>query len=557
MVQLTKLYVHSSSATRSIKAPNLQGVWSPGHGIVFGAGMSTGAPRSMASAIAGDTRQDMASFSKIEDESLSSTTKPTTTAGIAASAINGSAATKVDLANEDVPDDPEQDELPLSTISFKMSEEMFRGARNAVPGSPESFWSHALYRGPGADDTEQKVKIHYCRSTHTTQRVLEQYFMNKTVLGFDIEWKPDAYRNGGIKKNVSLIQLASEDRIALFHIALFSGDRAEHLVAPGLKAIMEDPSITKVGVAIKADCTRLRKFLDIRSRGLFELSHLHKLVKFSLSKDYKLINKRLVPLATQVQEHLHLPLFKGDVRGSDWSQALAMDQIVYAASDSYAGIHLFNTLEIKRKALNPTPPRPYHAEEDRPIRLAEGIEIFTDEELDPDEPVPTITRRKYTKLSSSYLAAAAETIELDPDFEIKTSSSPTLPSSPSPSATRSKSTPKPAPQRKHPVVLAGDSLSASYRSSHPSNRASPASLRCYFIWYYNPDLSLQDVAALLRDVPLQTTTVVNYILESIKLEKLPYEKERLKNVLGTLPKEIIWGRYRALAKSCDEIQGEE
>jgi hypothetical protein len=536
-----------------MKAPNLQRVWHPGYGIVFGASTSASTARSMSSTV---TKQGLA-YSTMEDEGNSCATEITSPTGPGAATINGNTAPTHDPANETPVDDPEQDELPLSTMPFKMSEEMFRGAKNGVPGSPESFWSHALYRGPGEDDSERKVKIHYCRSTHTTQRVLEQYFKNKQVLGFDMEWKPDTYRNGSIKKNVSLIQLASEDRIALIHIALFSGERIENLVAPGLKAMMEDPSITKVGVSIKADCTRLRKFLDIHARGIFELSHLHKLVKFSSSKDYKLINKRLVPLATQVQEHLHLPLFKGDVRSSDWSQALAMDQIIYAAADSYAGVHLFDTLEIKRKALNPTPPRPFHAEEDKPIRLAEGLEIPTDEELDPDEPTPIITKRKYTKLSSSYLAAAAETIELDPDFEIQTSLSSTTPQNSTHSATRSKSTPKAAPQRKHPIVLAGDSLSAAYRSSHPSHRAPPASLRCYFIWYNNPDLSLQDIAALLRDVPLQTTTVVNYILESIKVEKLPYEKERLKTVLEILPKDVAWGRYRILARACDEIGGEQ
>ena len=72
------------------------------------------------------------------------------------------------------------------------------------------------------------------------------------------------------------------------------------------------------GVAIKADCTRLRKFLGIDTQGIFELSHLYKLVKYS-SEDVKKINKTLVSLAQQVQEHLQLPLAKGDVRMSDWS----------------------------------------------------------------------------------------------------------------------------------------------------------------------------------------------------------------------------------------------
>jgi hypothetical protein len=106
------------------------------------------------------------------------------------------------------------------------------------------------------------------------------------------------------------------------------------------RKIMEDPGVSKLGVAIKADCTRLRKQLGINTQGLFELSHLYKLVKFSESKDTHLINKSLVSLAKQVQEHLHLPLFKGEVRGSDWSQSLSWEQIIYAASDPYAAIIL-------------------------------------------------------------------------------------------------------------------------------------------------------------------------------------------------------------------------
>ncbi len=97
---------------------------------------------------------------------------------------------------------------------------------------------------------------------------------------------------------------------------------------------MEDPSITKVGVWIKGDCTRLKNYLGIQSRGIFELSHLYKLVKYSATKEFGSINKKLVSLATQVQDHLGLPMFKGqDVRSGDWSQPLQMDQIICKPQD--------------------------------------------------------------------------------------------------------------------------------------------------------------------------------------------------------------------------------
>jgi hypothetical protein len=472
-----------------------------------------------------------------------------------------------DPVDEVVLEDPEQNDLPRSETSYAMTEELFRAARNAEPGSPESFWSHVLYRGPPVDGKEPKVKVHYCRTKHTTERTV-QYFLDKKVIGFDIEWKADATKNHGAKKNVSLIQLACEERIALFHIALYPKDETADLVAPTLKKIMEDPEITKVGVAIKADCTRLRKYLDINAKGLLELSHLHKLVKFSNSKDFKQINKRLVSLATQVQEHLHLPMFKGgDVRSSDWSQPLSMEQIIYAASDSYAGIHLYDTLEIKRKALDPTPPLPFHAEENKPIRLAEGIEIPIDEaaeEIDPEDPDPpaSFTKVRYCRPSASRLTSSEDLeLELDPDFTISTSP---LPPTSSPPVTRSKSsssmnktpptsTASTSTKPKSPILPLAEYQLSTYRLSHPTNCATPSSLRAYFIWYNNPSLSLPEIAALLREIPLQTTTVVNYIVEAIRVEKLPFEKQRLRDVLGHLPEGVVRGRYRGLGRAVGSV----
>jgi exonuclease 3'-5' domain-containing protein 2 len=217
----------------------------------------------------------------------------------------------------------DEDQKELHTpLAFRIPQDVLQKAKDATPGTKESFWSYKMYLGPD----NQEVKVHYCRSKNTTERVA-QYFADEAVIGFDIEWNPEATKNSGIKNNVALIQLACETRIALFHIAAFSKDTVSDLVTPTVKKIMEDPDITKVGVAIKADCTRLRNYLNINPKGIFELSHLYKLVKYSFSGDENKINKRLVSLTTQAEEHLGLPIFKGEVRGSDWTQSLSIDQI--------------------------------------------------------------------------------------------------------------------------------------------------------------------------------------------------------------------------------------
>lgn len=218
-------------------------------------------------------------------------------------------------------------EPPYPALEYKMSEELFYAARKAAPGTPESYWSYSLYRGLNVDGQYQKPKVHYCRSKHTTEQVCQRYFANEKVLGFDLEWVADSPRSAGPRRNVSLIQLASPSRIALFHVALFA--KNDDFVAPTFKKIMEDSEVTKVGVWIKGDATRLRTQLGIESRGLLELSHLYKLVTFSKSGQYSRINKRLISLATQVQEVLHLPMFKGqDVRSSDWTRPLSMEQVI-------------------------------------------------------------------------------------------------------------------------------------------------------------------------------------------------------------------------------------
>ena len=210
----------------------------------------------------------------------------------------------------------------LSPLGYHMPSKTLADAKLACPSTRASYWQYTLYQSP----TGEKVKVHYCKSKATTERIA-QLFVDEEVLGFDIEWKPQALATEGVKKNVALMQIASEERIALFHIALYWEDeKIDDLVAPTLKKIMESPKITKVGVSIKADCTRLRKFMGIDSRGLIELSHLYKLVKFS-QDNVKMINKKLVSLSQQVEEHLQLPMWKGEVRSSDWSQELDYEQI--------------------------------------------------------------------------------------------------------------------------------------------------------------------------------------------------------------------------------------
>jgi hypothetical protein len=249
-------------------------------------------------------------------------------------------------------------------LTYQIPEDKMTEALEASPNTTLAWWSYEKYRSPSGEE----VQLHYCRSKQTSERTA-QLFLGRPVIGCDIEWKASAKAIDGMKQNVSLIQIACEDRVALFHIALCKGETPDEVLAPTLKSILESPDVLKCGVNIGGDCTKMRTHLGIDVVGAFELSHLHKLVEFGAAKP-QLVNKKWVSLAKQTEKHLGLPLFKGDERVSDWSQALNMKQCRYAADDAYASYRVFEALKEKWYKLDPRPPFPAFQELKLPIQLA-------------------------------------------------------------------------------------------------------------------------------------------------------------------------------------------
>ncbi|KAI1117287.1 ribonuclease H-like protein [Nemania sp. NC0429] len=422
------------------------------------------------------------------------------------------------------------DHPPPPVLEYRMVDDMFYAAKRSPPGSPESYWSYTQYRRTAEDGSSDRVKVHYCCSTHTMERVCKEYFMNEKVLGFDLEWMTDARIRDGLRSNVSLIQLASPGRIGLFHVALFP--KKDDMVGPSFRSLMEDPNVTKLGVAIGGDTTRLRRYLDIDSRGLMELSHLYRVVKYSRTGEYHNINKKLVPLATQIEEYLHLPLYKGqDVRLSNWYRRLDMDQVTYAASDAYAGLQLYATLEHHRQQMDPCPHHPYHAELKIPIpvlgetRIAVGdVEESSDLPADEDGTEP----------SEMHLTVAGESDHIETSLIPK--------QKPAPTKLTVKSPERPQDSR---VEVAEDRAS-SYRASHPEMRATFVQLRSYYLWHVY-DLPPVIIAQLLRNPPLQTKTVVQHILSAVESEKMPTDRDRLREVADNITRSTLSARWPEIA----------
>ena len=137
---------------------------------------------------------------------------------------------------------PSDHETFRTPLGYHIPDSKLRSAMLAEPSTAASYWHFSLYQGPGGDS--DKVKVHYSRSRETTEKIA-QLFVSEKVLGFDIEWKASSTARDGLLNNVSLIQIASEERVLLAHIAQYPNaaisakeQRTDDFVAPSLKKIM-------------------------------------------------------------------------------------------------------------------------------------------------------------------------------------------------------------------------------------------------------------------------------------------------------------------------------
>ncbi|KAH6892250.1 hypothetical protein B0T10DRAFT_457963 [Thelonectria olida] len=443
--------------------------------------------------------------------------------------------------------EPEKPILPpVSHLEYVISNDLFQAALKRRTGTPQSYWSHTMYRRLHEDGTAQNVKVHYCTSKHTMEDVCKKYFIGEEILGFDMEWMMYATSTEGVRRNISLIQIASPSRIALFHTARFP--KAD-FVAPTFREIMENEDVIKTGVNISGDCTRLKRFLGVQTKGIFELSHLYKLVKYSRTGQLNFINKVVVPMSTQVQEFLRLPMYKGEiVRQGNWMQPLNSAQIQYSASDAYAGIHLYHVMDYERQKLDPCPPLPELYEKRLPIKVAQAPEVEEEEEEEIEVPNDETMSDSEDKEVSD-----AKTLQ-SPDSEPALISKPeTLPSKGGKVAT---TPPSQGTRTVDPRIIAAELKKRLYISRKRSKMSVlPTALRSYYIWYENKDLQPDAIAKILRDPPLKTNTVVSYILDSIAYEGMPYSKQRLKTeVLSFFASNAaVKDRYKALFQAVEDI----
>jgi len=147
---------------------------------------------------------------------------------------------------------------------------------------------------------------------------LKQYLpliQNCDVLGFDTETKPNFKK--GNSNGVALLQLASDEASLII--------RLKTLGVPSiLKNLLEDPNVTKVGVAIRDDLKAIQKIKRFYPKGFLDLQHFAKEKGIESQSVRKLA---AIVLNARVSKNQQL---------SNWeSEKLTDSQLQYAATDAW------------------------------------------------------------------------------------------------------------------------------------------------------------------------------------------------------------------------------
>ncbi|KAM6136442.1 bifunctional 3'-5' exonuclease/ATP-dependent helicase WRN isoform 2-T3 [Phoenicopterus ruber ruber] len=160
---------------------------------------------------------------------------------------------------------------------------------------------------------------------------IRQSLSDGAAVGFDIEWPP-SYTKGKMAK-IAVIQIcATEEKCYLFHISSMSG------FPKGLKRLLEDETIKKVGVGIEGDQWKLMSDFEIKLKSFVELADV---------ANEKLKCKEIWSLNGLVKHLFGKQLLKDkSVRCSNWEEfPLTEEQKLYAATDAYAGFITYQKLK--------------------------------------------------------------------------------------------------------------------------------------------------------------------------------------------------------------------
>lgn len=162
-----------------------------------------------------------------------------------------------------------------------------------------------------------------CNETECDRAI--EFLLHQPLLGFDTECRP-SFRKGEVH-DIALLQLATLDRAFLFRLNLFK---------PTSKLIdlLSTDQVKKIGVAVADDIKGLQRLSNFEPQGFVEIADMAKQLKI---KQLGLRSLAAIMLGKRVSKSAQL---------SNWeAKTLSEGQLSYAATDAWAGLKLYHSLE--------------------------------------------------------------------------------------------------------------------------------------------------------------------------------------------------------------------
>uniref|UniRef100_A0A8D2MUJ6 DNA 3'-5' helicase n=1 Tax=Zonotrichia albicollis TaxID=44394 RepID=A0A8D2MUJ6_ZONAL len=196
--------------------------------------------------------------------------------------------------------------------------------RSQKPGAQRSVLEDGL---PFLEFSGSVVYSYEASDCSLLSEDIRQSLSEGAAVGFDIEWPP-SYTKGKMARTAVIQMCVAEDRCYLFHVSSMAG------FPKGLKRLLEDETIKKVGVGIEGDQWKLMSDFEIKLKSFVELA--------DIAND-KLKCKETWSLNGLVKHLFGRQLLKDpSVRCSNWEQfPLKEEQKLYAATDAYENAGFF------------------------------------------------------------------------------------------------------------------------------------------------------------------------------------------------------------------------
>lgn len=174
---------------------------------------------------------------------------------------------------------------------------------------------------------------------------------HECLIGFDTETRPSFTK--GIRHNISLLQLATRTTAYLFRLQMIGLNET-------LKALLEDPTVVKVGLSTHDDFRSLQRWMPCAPKGFIELQHYVKafgIEEMSLQKIFAIVFNERISKTQQL---------------SNWEiNPLTPAQCKYAAIDAWACLFIYYKME--NKSLDNTfTPNPQHIISAQPQKKAKA-----------------------------------------------------------------------------------------------------------------------------------------------------------------------------------------